>query len=139
MEEAKSLNDVSTEELVKEAQDVAEANAKRSPEEIAASFFMQYYPSYKNLLGKLNRKDAVRLADALVAWPLEVETPKFANRDGHIAFRLGLQLIDCKMVMRNVVEMENMQNAIDEVQGDVIQSASVENEAVTDKGENENG
>ncbi len=138
MEEAKLLTDVSSDELIKEAQDVAETNAKRSPEEIAAGFFMQYYPSYKTLLGKLNRKDAMRLADALVAWPLEVESPKFANKDAHIAFRLGLQLMDCKMVMRNVVEMENMQNLIDEQQGNMVQS-SVNNEAVTDKGENENG
>ena len=128
MEEAKSLNDVSTEDLIKDAQEVAEANAKRSPEDLAASFFMQYYPSYRMLLGKLNRKDAMRLANALVAWPLEIETPKFVNNDGYTAFRLGLQLIDCKMVMRNAVEMENMQNVIYENQENVVQS-SVENEA----------
>lgn len=138
VEEAKQLQDVSPEELAQQGQEVAEANAKRSPEEIAASFFMQYYPSYKLLMGRLNRKDAVRLADALVAWPLEVETPKFANKDGHTAFRLGLQLIDCKMVMRNVIEMEYMQNLIDEKAGDMVQSP-VENEAVTDEGENKNG
>lgn len=138
MEQAKQLSEVSQEELIKEAQEVAEANAKRNPEEIAASFFMQYYPSYKNLMGKLNRKDAVRLADALVAWPLEIENPKFANSDGHIAFRLGLQLIDCKMVMRNVVEMENMQNAVDETQSSVLES-SVDNEAVNNEGEKTNG
>lgn len=139
MEEVKQVNDISQEELIKEAQDVAEANAKRSPEEIAAGFFMQYYPSYKALMGRLNRKDAVRLADALVAWPLEIENPKFANSDGHTAFRLGLQLLDCKMVMRNVVEMENMQNAIDETQNSVVES-SVDNEAVNnDEGEKVNG
>lgn len=138
VEEAKNLQEVSPEELVKQGQEVAEANAKRSPEEIAASFFVQYYPSYKTLMGRLNRKDAVRLADSLVAWPLEVETPKFANKDAHTAFRLGLQLIDCKMVMRNVVEMEYMQSLLDEQSGDMVQSP-VENETVTDKGENENG
>lgn len=111
MEEAQLVSEVNNEELVNELQEVAEANAKRNPEEIAAGFFMQYYPSYKVLLGRLNRKDAVRLADALVAWPLEIQTPKFANSEGDIAFRLGLQLIDCKMIMRNALEMEAMQEA----------------------------
>lgn len=138
MEEAKQVNDISQEELIKDAQEVAELNAKRSPEEIAAGFFMQYYPSYKVLLGKLNRKDAMRLADALVAWPLEVEKPKFANSDGYTAFRLGLQLLDCKMVMRNVVEMENMQNAIDETQQSMVES-TVENKADNNEGEKTNG
>jgi hypothetical protein len=49
-----------------------------------------------------------------------------------------LQLIDCKMIMRNVVEMEYMQSLLDEQSGDMVKSP-VENEAVTDKGENENG
>lgn len=138
VEEAKQVNDISQEELIKDAQEVAELNAKRSPEEIAAGFFMQYYPSYKVLLGKLNRKDAMRLADALVAWPLEVEKPKFANSDGYTAFRLGLQLLDCKMVMRNVVEMENMQNAIDETQQSMVES-TVENKADNNEGEKTNG
>lgn len=138
METAKNVSDVSVEELNKEAQEVAESNAKRNPEEIAAGFFMQYYPSYKVLLGKLNRKDAVRLADALVAWPLEIEKPKFVNSDGHTAFRLALQLLDCKMVMRNVVEMENIQNAIDETQNSMVES-TVENEANNNEGEKTNG
>lgn len=130
VQNARPLNEVSQEELAKEGQDVFQANLKRSPEEIAAGFFMQYYPVFKNALGNLNRKDALRLADALVAWPIEMQTVKFANSNGNNAFRLGIQLIDCKMIMRNVVEMENIQNAINEVQ---------ENNAVTDKGENENG
>ncbi len=138
MEEAQTLNDVSTDELLKQAQEVAESNAKRSPEDLAASFFVQHYPTYKMLMGRLNRKDALRLADALVAWPLEIEKPKFVNSDGYNAFRLGLQLIDCKMVMRNAVEMENLQNIIDEQQETMVQS-SEENKAVNNEGEIQNG
>lgn len=130
--------ELSQEELLKQAQEVAEANASRSPEEIAANFFAEYYPSYKILVEKLNRKDAVRLADALVAWPLEIQTPKFADNDGYNAFRLALPLIDCKMIMRNAVEMENMQNAIDNQSVDLIQSTE-ENEVQKTEGETENG
>jgi hypothetical protein len=110
------MEELNTAQLVQEGQEVAQANANRKPEDIAASFFSQYYPSYKALLGRLSKKEATRLADALVAWPLEIETPKFADDNGRTAFRLGIQLIDCKMVMRNVIEMENMENVVDETE-----------------------
>lgn len=139
MEHTESVADnISQDELLQQAQDVAETNATRSPEEIAANFFAQYYPLYKTLVEKLNRKDAVRLADALVAWPLEIQNPKFANGDAYQAFRIGLPLIDCKMIMRNVVEMENMQNALDDQSEDMVQS-SEQNEVENNEGENENG
>lgn len=139
MEQIESTaTDISQEELLQEVQDVAQMNANRSPEEIAANFFAEYYPPYKILIEKLNRKDALRLADALVAWPLEVQNPKFASSDGYNAFRLALSLIDCKMIMRSAVEMENMQNALDNQSEDMVQS-SEENGIENNKGETENG
>lgn len=120
-----------TQEIVQEAEkiseEIAQNNANLSPEEIAATFFKNYYPTYKLLIGKLNKKDAVRLADALIGWPLEVDEPKFFNNDAKKAFWIGNQLLDCKLIMRSAVELDAMSKAV-----------QTNNDAVTE-GENSNG
>ncbi len=126
-----SENIETQEDVVQEVQkivdEIADNNANLSPEEIAATFFKNYYPTYKLLIGKLNKKDAIRLADALIGWPLEVDEPKFFNNDGKKAFWIGNQLLDCKLIMRSAVEIEAMTKA-----------AQTNNDAVTE-GENSNG
>ncbi len=101
-------------EVQQQIDTIAENNAKLSPEEIAANFFRQHYPSYKVLIGKLNKKDALRLADALVGWPLEVSDPNFYSKDAKHAFLIANQLLDCKLIMRSAVELELMDKALAE-------------------------
>ena len=114
-------------EAIKAVEDVANNNANLAPEEIAATFFKNYYPTYKLLISKLNKKDAIRLSDALIGWPLEVDEPKFFNNDAKRAFWIGNQLLDCKLIMRSAVEIDAMTKA-----------AQTNNDAVTE-GENSNG
>ena len=136
MEEARDVKDVSQEELITQGQEVAEANAQRAPEEIAATIFSAYYPSYRVLLGKLNKKDAMRLADALVAWPLEIEQPRFHDKkNGDLAFRLGIQLLSAKNVMASVVQMEQYNQSL-AIQASGDEQSSPNNDAVNEQGEN---
>lgn len=75
-------------------------------EDVAAHFFQMYYPIYKQLLSGLSNKDARRVAEHVVQWPLEDENPKFHSTTAKQAFSVGTRLIDCKMIMKSFVEME---------------------------------
>lgn len=119
------------------SKDIANNNANLNPEEIAATFFKNYYPAYKILIKKLNKKDAVRLADALVGWPLEVDEPNFFNKEAAQAFWIANQLIDCKLIMRSAVEIDQMQKSFNE-NTTTEQTEVVTNDAVNE-GENTNG
>lgn len=123
-------------EAIKAVEDVANNNANLAPEEIAATFFKNYYPTYKLLISKLNRKDAIRLADALIGWPLEMNEPKFFNDEGKRAFWIANQLLDCKLVMRSAVEIDLINQA--EKQKADAETSVDNNDAVTE-GENTNG
>lgn len=128
---------IQQENLAETTEQIASNNASMEPENIAANFFKTYYPTYKLLIGKLNKKDAVRLADALVAWPLEVETPKFFNDEANRAFWIANQLIDCKLIMRSAVEIDQMQKSFNENAATEMEVAN-NNDAVNE-GENTNG
>lgn len=75
-------------------------------EDVAAHFFQMYYPIYRQLLSGLSNKDARRVAEHVVQWPLEDENPKFNDEKAKQAFQVGVRLIDCKMIMKTFVEME---------------------------------
>jgi hypothetical protein len=125
-------------EIQTEIENIAENNAKMSPEEIAASFFKQHYPSYKLLISKLNKKDALRLADALVGWPLEVTDPNFFSKNAKHAFIIANQLLDCKLIMRSAVELELMNKALTEKNTEE-ETSTVDNDNVIEEGEIDNG
>lgn len=98
------------------------------PEDVAAHFFQMFYPHYKQYLSTLSNKDLRRVAEHVVQFPLEDSNPSFHSQNAKNAFELGLRLNDCKMIMRNVIEMERMvaaQQATDE------QKAKLEAEQVT--------
>lgn len=131
------LTNIEINDVQQVTETAAIANANQSPEDIAANFFKAYYPTYKLLVGKLNKKDAVRLADALVAWPLEIDNPKFFNDEAKRAFWIANQLIDCKLIMRSAVEIEQMQNSVDE--SVTAEEPVVLNNDAVNEGENNNG
>ena len=81
------------------------------PEDVAAHFFQIYYPGYVSLLGTLSNKDARRVAQHVVQWPLEDQYPDFHSNEAKQAFQLGIRLLDCKMIMKGVVEMERVKEA----------------------------
>lgn len=80
-------------------------------EDVAAHFFQMYYPIYVNLLAGLSNKDARRVAEHVVQWPLEDAYPKFTSDQAKQAFQLGIRLVDCKMIMKGVFEMERLKEA----------------------------
>lgn len=81
------------------------------PADVAAHFFQMFYPKYKQLLSGLSNKDARRVAEHVVQWPLEVSDPKFNDPKAREAFQVGVRLLDCKFIMKSVVEMERISNA----------------------------
>lgn len=107
-------NEQQTENLILDESTPQPEAKQLSPEEVASNFFRNYYPSYKLLVKKLNKKDAIRLADSLVGWPLEVNDPKFFSKDAKQAFWVANQLLDCKLIIRSAVEFERMQQAMDQ-------------------------
>lgn len=119
------------------AQDVADNNANLKPEEIAANFFKTYYPVYKGLVSRLSKKDVMRLADALIGFPLEVNEPKFFGESGKKAFWIANQLLDCKLIMRSAVELDIMNEAMEKTKD--INVSNNDNNDTVNEGETNNG
>lgn len=90
-------------------QQALDAVNRMAPADVAASFFSQFYPLFKMRLSSLSNKDARRVIDALVQWPLEDSNPKFNSDTAAEVFGLGIRLIDAKTIMRDTVEMEQIE------------------------------
>lgn len=84
--------------------------------DVAAQFFKMFYPQYKLLLSGLSNKDARRVAEHVVQWPLEVQNPKFGDIKAEQAFQVGVRLMDCKFIMRAYFEMERQQELLKQKQ-----------------------
>lgn len=140
-EEAAQAIEVSAENVDQVVQDIAQTNAQRNPEDIAAEFFQQNYRKYKGLLSVLSKKDLMRVNDALIAYPLEMEKLKFNDKRAHLAFALGFRLLEAKQIMMNFVQLEQLK-ALNEQSGEVENTASpvTNNEPLNnEQGENNNG
>lgn len=126
---------INQEELQKTADEILENNTKASsPVDYAAHWFSSYYPVFKKQIQNVGKKDLIKLVDALIAYPLEVTDPKFTSEHANGAFHLGNYLIECKMIMRNAVELENfLETENSEV--DATETSPVLNETVTENGE----
>ena len=99
-------------ELIKKHEEQALNSVNRmSPADISAVFFQNYYPMFKQALSTLSNKEARRVIDALVQWPLEDANPLFKTKEAQTVFALGIRLIDAKTIMRDTVELEQMQQA----------------------------
>ncbi len=101
------------EEIAKEFQDKEEAAAferakNQKPEDTASWFFQMIWPRYKERVAKLSNKEARRVLEAIVQWPLIDDRPTFSTEEGKEAFSLGSRLIDAKTIMRDVVELEKL-------------------------------
>lgn len=103
---------VDPEQVTKElTEQFVEMQENMPPADVAAHFFKMYHPIYKQLLSGLSNKDARRVAEHVVQWPLEVQYPKFNDDKAEQAFQVGVRLLDCKFIMKSVVEMERIANA----------------------------
>ena len=105
------------------------------PQDVAAHFFQMYYPIYRQLLSGLSNKDARRVAEHVVQWPLEDENPKFNDEKAKQAFQVGVRLIDCKLIMKTFVEMERHQQILAQKQQAEQEKQAAEQPVVESKGE----
>jgi hypothetical protein len=90
-----------------EVNSIAKDNASRNPEMVAVEHFRNYYPMYKRHIMQLNKKDLERLCDALIAFPLEMEKPRFNSEAAKVAFGLGHALMEAKMMLRLAVTVND--------------------------------
>lgn len=120
-------------------QQFQEMQENMPPADVAAHFFKMYYPPFKGLLGGLSNKDARRVAEHIVQWPLEVQHPKFNDEKALQAFQLGVRLLDCKFIMKSVVEMERLQQAQADIAKAEAEKQTTEQTAQAEQGDVTNG
>lgn len=82
----------------------AEKNIK--PDEAASMVFKYYWPQYKILVSKLSNKDARRLNEAVIGFPLEVTDKNFFSKEAKEAFKLAKTLMDAKFILQQKVISE---------------------------------
>lgn len=95
-------------ELVKQAEQASlDAAANMSPADRASMFFQAIYPQFEHKLHGLSKKELVRVCAAIVHYPIEEMLPKTDIGD-HI-FQMGTRLIDAKLIMRETIAMEHLE------------------------------
>lgn len=91
------------------AVEVAESNAEVlteklqqqiKPEKAAEMVFRYYWPQYKLLVSKLSNKDARRLNEIVIGYPLEVTNKNFFSKEAKEAFQLAKVLLDAKFILQ---------------------------------------
>lgn len=73
------------------------------PDQAASMVFQYYWPQYRSLVSRLSNKDARRLNEALVGFPLEVTDKNFYSTDAKEAFKLAKTLMDAKFILQQKV------------------------------------
>jgi len=107
MIEATQTN-TATEAQVKETTEqlINQTHENMKPDEAATMVFKYYWPQYKSLVSKLSNKDARRLNEAVVGFPLEVTDKNFYSTEAKEAFKLAKTLMDAKFILQQKVISE---------------------------------
>lgn len=120
--------------------EVAQSNAERmateaqnnlQPDEAASMVFKYYWPQYKSLVSKLSNKDARRLNEAVVGFPLEVTDKNFYSKEAKEAFKLAKTLMDAKFILQQKVIRE----AINQIESGETTVESPTNNQTENEGE----
>lgn len=114
-------NTAPTQEAVNE---MAQKNAAQNPVQFALYFFKQNYPLFRAGLSTLNKKDLQRMCEAIVGFPLEIEDPKFYNKNGQAVFRTANSLLEMKAILRMAVQLDDQ----------ATKQTNVENNTNTEEG-----
>jgi hypothetical protein len=80
-----------------------------APDQAATMVFKYYWPVYQKLVSKLSNKDARRLNEAVVGYPLEVLDKNFYSDNAKEAFKIAKALMDAKFVLQQKVLAEAIQ------------------------------
>lgn len=103
-----SETQVATEQEVKETTEklIQQTQKTLKPDEAASMVFKYYWPQYKQLVSSLSNKDARRLNEAVVGFPLEVTDRNFYSTEAKEAFKLAKTLMDAKFILQQKVISE---------------------------------
>lgn len=108
------------------------------PEQAAEMVFRHYWPQYQRLVSNLSNKDARRLNEAVVGYPLEVTSKNFFSKEAKEAFALAKTLMDAKFILQQKV----IQEAIGELENKTNEETTMvssETNEVVNEGETVNG
>lgn len=108
------------------------------PEQAAEMVFRYYWPQYQRLVATLSNKDARRLNEAVVGYPLEVTNKNFFSKEAKEAFALAKTLMDAKFIIQQKV----IQEAIGELETKTNEETTVvssETNETVNEGEIVNG
>jgi len=85
-----------TNELLSQQQTVA-------PDQAATMVFKYYWPRYKLVTTSLSNKDARRLNQAIIGYPLEVTETNFYSKEAKEAFDIAKVLLDARFILQQKV------------------------------------
>jgi len=127
---------VATEQEVKETTEklIQQSQEKIKPDEAASMVFKYYWPQYKQLVSSLSNKDARRLNEAVVGFPLEVTDRNFYSTEAKEAFKLAKTLMDAKFILQQKVISEAI-NKIENNEGETTVESPANNQT-ENEGEN---
>ena len=130
---------------VNEVEQIASSNAEVmaekmqnniKPEQAAEMVFKYYWPHYQQLVSRLSNKDARRLNEALVGYPLEVTNKNFLSKEAKEAFSIAKTLMDAKFVLQQKVLSEALRELETKKEGETTTESLDNNE---NEGANANG
>jgi hypothetical protein len=97
------------------------------PDQAASMVFQYYWPQYKTLVSKLSNKDARRLNEALIGFPLEVTDKNFYSKEAKEAFKLAKTLMDAKFILQQKVISEAI-NKLENNEGETTVESPTNNQ-----------
>jgi len=98
------------------------------PDQAASMVFQYYWPQYRSLVSKLSNKDARRLNEALVGFPLEVTDKNFYSTDAKEAFKLAKTLMDAKFILQQKVIAEAINTLENKNEGETTVESPANNQ-----------
>lgn len=127
---------IATEQEVKETTEklIQQSQENIKPDEAASMVFKYYWPQYKQLVSSLSNKDARRLNEAVVGFPLEVTDRNFYSTEAKEAFKLAKTLMDAKFILQQKVISEAI-NKIENNEGETTVESPANNQT-ENEGEN---
>jgi len=101
MNEELTTEHIATEEQVQAAtNELLQQQQSIEPDKAASMVFKYYWPQYKLATSKLSNKDAKRLNQAIIGYPLEVIETNFYSKDAKEAFSLAKVLLDARFILQ---------------------------------------
>lgn len=108
----------SAEEVQQITQSIEESIKNNSPEDIAAAFFKMEQPRFDIILNSLSHKQMKRFIRNLVLNPYLPKEQQMVTEEEKKAYYIADQMMFNKTIMRLSAEMQALENATNETQGE---------------------